>query len=102
MQQKRVHYVFFILLIILGTLMIVSCGTPSKPEAAPTPTVHPGKAIVSSRCIGCHALNRIEEVRFDQQGWQLVVDNMVLYGAQLSGEQAMLAVDYLAQTYPKE
>jgi len=100
MRQKGNYYVIFVLLTILGALVIVSCGTASAPE--PTPTVHPGKALVSSRCIGCHELNRVTNAAFDQQGWQLTVDRMVLNGAQLSEEQAVLAVDYLAQTYPKE
>lgn len=100
MQQKRIYFVFFILLTILGTLVIVGCGTASTPE--PTPTVHPGKALVSSRCIGCHELNRITNAAFDQEGWQLTVDRMVLSGAQLSEEQVGLVVDYLAQSYPKE
>ena len=102
MQQKGNYYVFFVLLIILGTLIIANCGTAATPEAAPTATIHPGKAIVSSRCIGCHELNRITNAAFDQQGWQLTVDRMVLSGAQLSEEQVGLVVDYLAQSYPKE
>ena len=102
MRQKGIYYVFIILLTILGTLMIVSCGTASTPEPTPTPAVHPGKAIVASRCVGCHALSKVEGVRFNERGWQLVVDNMILYGAQLSEEQAMLAADYLSQSFPKE
>jgi len=102
MRQKSDYYVFLILLMILGTLMIVSCGAQSPPEAATTPTVHPGKALVSSRCIGCHQLNRVTNAAFDREGWQLTVDRMVLSGAQLSEEQVGQVVDYLAQTYPKE
>jgi len=98
--MKRI--ISIILLMILVTLIIVSCGSPSTPEATATPTVHPGKAIVSSRCIGCHELNRIENASFDRQGWELTVDRMVLNGAQLSEEQVGLAVEYLAQSYPKE
>ena len=90
------------ILIALVILVIVGCGSAPTPEPTPTPTPHPGKSIVASRCIGCHALNKVEEVRFNELGWRLVVDNMVLYGAQLSEEQANMAVDYLVQTFPKE
>ena len=97
-----------ILAAILMVLISVSCGP--APTQEPTPTLEPtptpqemlGKALVASRCIGCHELNRVTKVSFDQEGWQKTVDWMVLIGAQLSDEEAVLVVDYLAQTYPKD
>lgn len=94
--------IYFILLMVLVSAIIVSCGSSATPEPTATPTTHPGKAIVSSRCIGCHELNRIHNAAFDQEGWQLVVDRMVLNGAQLSSDQVSVVVDYLADAYPKE
>jgi mono/diheme cytochrome c family protein len=90
------------LLISLVILLIASCGPPPTPEPTPTPTVHPGKAVVASRCIGCHELSRVSNAAYDQEGWQLTVDRMVLSGAQLSDEQVALVVEYLAEAYPKE
>jgi len=49
---------------------------------------------------GCESVSR--NAAFDRQGWQLIVDRMVLTGAQLSEEQRELVVDYLASSYPKE
>ena len=90
---------------ILLTLIIVGCGPAATPEPTPTPTPvpeHPGKAIVASRCIGCHEMNRVTNAAYDEKGWQLTVDRMVLAGTQLSDEQVALVVDYLTETYPKE
>jgi len=93
---------FIILLMILVALNIVSCSLSLKSAPTPSPTAHPGKSILSSRCTGCHELNRITNAAFDRQGWQLIVDRMVFTGAQLSEEQRELVVDYLASSYPKE
>ena len=94
--------IFIILLAILVALMLVmvNCGPPPTPEPTPAPTEHPGKAIVGSRCIGCHSLNQFENTTFNERGWRLVVDRMVLLGAQLTEEQVVQVVDYMVQTYP--
>lgn len=93
---------FAVLWVAVVVLMLAGCGAPAAPAPTPTPTVHPGQALVSSRCIGCHELNRISNAAYDQEGWQLTVDRMVLSGAQLSPEQVPMVVEYLAQAYPRE
>jgi hypothetical protein len=47
-------------------------------------------------------MNRVENASYDENGWQLTVDRMVMLGATISDEQTPLVVDYLAQAYPKE
>lgn len=96
MQYLLIAALFFVVLIAVG------CGPAPTPEPTPTPEVHPGQALVSSRCIGCHDINRVHGAKYDQEGWQMTVDRMVLSGAQLNDEQKALVVDYLVQTYPKE
>lgn len=86
------------LLITLVILIIVGCGPASTPE--PTPTLHPGKSIVTSRCIACHSINQLENSAFNERGWQLVVDRMQMLGVQLTDDQVVVVVDYLAKTYP--
>ena len=88
------------LLIALVILIIVSCGPAPTPEPTLTPTPHPGKALVASRCIACHSLSQFESTTFNERGWQLVIDRMVLLGAQLNEEQVVQVVDYMAQAYP--
>jgi mono/diheme cytochrome c family protein len=96
--DKMNRKVTLLLLIILVILNIVGCGSASTPE--PTPTPHPGKSIVTSRCIGCHSMNQIENSAFNARGWQLVVERMQMLGVQLSDDQVVEVVDYLAMTYP--
>jgi len=93
-----------LVIIIVGMIILttVGCGPAPTPEPTPTPEVHKGKAIVASRCIGCHDLNRVKNAKYDRDSWQMTVDRMVLSGAELSDEQTDLVVDYLALSYPKE
>lgn len=91
-----------VLLVFVLVLTAVGCGSPATPEPTLAPTVHPGKALVSSKCIGCHDLNRVENAKHDREGWELTVNRMVLSGAQLNESQAELVTDYLALTYPGE
>ena len=93
--------VMLLALVVVLVLTAFGCG-PGEPEATPTPTVHPGKAIVSSRCVGCHGFDRVETAKYDQKGWELTVDRMILLGLQLNDEQRDMSIDYLAQAYPKE
>mgnify|MGYP003573466787 CR=1 FL=1 len=94
----------FVLLILIGVLILtaVGCGPEPTPEPTPTPEVHKGKAIVATRCVGCHEIGRVTNAKYDREGWQKTVDRMVLSGTQLTDEQYELVVDYLALTYPKE
>ena len=91
-----------LILICMSILAAVGCGPAATPEPTPTPEVHKGKAIVAVRCIGCHEIGRVNNAKYDREGWQMTVDRMVLTGAQLTDEQKELVVDYLALTYPKE
>ena len=90
------------ILVVLVFLLIVGCSSPAESEPTPVPTVHPGKSLVSSRCVGCHEMNRLENASYDEKGWQYTVDRMVLLGAQISDEQTPMVVEYLAQAYPEK
>ncbi len=97
--MKRVYWLIVMMILMVAVLAACSSATP-EPTATPVPTAHPGKSLVSSRCIGCHTLDQFANFTFNERGWRLVVDRMVLLGAQLNDEQVELAVEYLVQTYP--
>jgi hypothetical protein len=102
MIEAMKRYILVILLITCVVLIIVGCGPPPTPLPTPTPTIHPGEAIMTNRCIGCHELTWTINAAYDQEGWQLTVDRMVVNGTQLTDDQIELIVDYLAENYPKE
>ncbi len=96
--MKRQYWLIVLMILIVVLLAACSSEAP-EPTATPVPTVHPGKSIVSSRCLGCHSLNQLENSAFNERGWQLVVERMQMLGVQLSDEQVSVVVDYLAQAY---
>lgn len=97
--MKR-QYCLIVLMILMVASLAACSSEPPEPAATPVPTVHPGKSLVSSHCLGCHSLNQLENAAFNERGWQLVVDRMILLGVQLNDEQVSVVVDYLAQAYP--
>lgn len=100
--MKGTHVIFLSLIVLIAVTAGCSPGPPPEPTATPVPTVHPGKSIVGNNCIACHDLGRVNNYKTDRQGWELIVDRMILTGAKLSDEQRVLAIDYLALTLPRE
>ena len=56
----------------------------------------PGREVLTTACTACHNLNTVVEYRAGKPGWQEVVDNMILQGAEVLPEEAPVLIDYLA------
>jgi mono/diheme cytochrome c family protein len=97
--MKR-QYWLIVLMILMVVLLAACSSAPPEPTETPVPTAHPGKSLVSSRCLGCHSINQLENSAFNERGWQLVVERMRMLGVQLNDDQVAVVVDYLAQAYP--
>jgi mono/diheme cytochrome c family protein len=94
-------YIVFGLLMVIFILLGAGCGAAATPVPTPTQDLSKAKSIVEGRCSTCHGLAQVQAAKYDQAGWEAVVKRMVGNGAQLSAEQQQLAVQYLAQAYPK-
>ena len=96
----------FVLIFLSIVLIVIAVGcsltSPQEPTVTPIPTVQPGKAVVSSKCIACHDLSRVTNYKSDSEGWTKTVDYMILMGAILTEEQREQTIDYLVLTFPKE
>lgn len=60
-----------------------------------------GKAIVEAKCTICHDLERV--ARRDGQtpeGWQMVLNNMVTLGAQVTPDEVKVVHQYLSSNFP--
>lgn len=100
MNLRRLTLTVFL---IVFAFVVLSCGVAATPvPPTPTPTPHPGLALVSSRCSTCHPLGLVENSKFSEQGWQVLVDRMVAAGAALNDDQKQLVINYLAIAYPKD
>lgn len=98
----KVRNLLLTLLMIVIALSVLGCGAAAAPAPTPTATPHPGEALTASRCGTCHPLGLVENSKFSTQGWQIVVERMVMAGAQLNKEQQAYVIDYLAVKYPKD
>ena len=57
------------------------------------------KEIVSRACTTCHSLERISASYRTLQEWQVIMDNMVLNGADVMAEEVEGVVQYLANNF---
>ncbi|MBE0503271.1 MAG: heme-binding domain-containing protein [Desulfuromonadales bacterium] len=58
-----------------------------------------GASLLTSRCSVCHSADRAKRERRSRGQWEETVTRMMANGAQLSGEEKMVLIDYLAQKY---
>lgn len=58
-----------------------------------------GRDLVAVACSQCHALRTITALRDGSVGWKILVDDMILRGAQLGPQEAATAIQYLARNF---
>jgi len=58
-----------------------------------------GKEVVAKACNQCHGLALIAVMRDGRVGWQEMVDNMILRGAQVKPDEAKVTIDYLFDNF---
>jgi hypothetical protein len=82
---------------------------PKEPE--PPPSLEPGveeyrkgeqppdaMALLRTKCIGCHTLQRVKN--WDRDRWPLIVRQMRAYGLKLTNEEAEIIVEHLQSNKP--
>ena len=82
--------------LLLGGILLSCCGfARAQRERGVTLPDGDGKELVAFACSQCHGLKETVILRDGREGWQEVVDRMVLYGAQLSPSEADQVTRYL-------
>jgi mono/diheme cytochrome c family protein len=108
MEEKMKTRALLLLLLIIGVILILSACSPSaapadtsssSAPAASNSTSLDGKALVESRCIVCHALDRISSKSKTETEWTATVERMIGHGAQLTDSEKAAVIAYLAATY---
>lgn len=80
----------------LSAAVVSLLGTAGTLAQQPTLPEGPGKAEFQRVCAGCHpAEDAIKGARRSRDGWQQVVDDMVVRGAEGNDRELKLVVDYL-------
>lgn len=92
-------------ILFLGCAVLVACGlgagTPFS--AATDPPAAGGslraEGLILSRCEVCHSADLIRQQRLDRAKWEATVKKMIHWGADVSPEESVVLVDYLASRY---
>jgi competence protein ComEA len=58
-----------------------------------------GKEAVESTCTECHNTQRIQNKRFDEEGWNGVLREMMEKGASVNPDDMKVIVDYLTKNF---
>jgi len=91
-----------ILLVTLAVILLTtacSSGASSTTAAPASTTALDGATLVQERCSVCHTLARIENTKHTATDWKTIVDMMISRGAQLTPEEAIVVVNYLASNF---
>ncbi len=99
-MKTRLYTIILALTFLLFFLAACSSSTPAPTTALPvSATALDGAALVQERCTVCHPISRVESARFSAADWKTVVDTMIARGAQLSPQEEIAVVSYLAANY---
>lgn len=61
-----------------------------------------GKKLLEERCVGCHSLKPVVNLKQSRDAWKKLVVKMVGYGAQLDDKQVDVATEYLTKHFGPE
>jgi cytochrome c5 len=85
-----------------ATLFVLGTNGASAQQAIdPRMPVGPNRELVARVCTGCHDLgNLVATAGRSRAGWDVKIDDMVLYGMKVTPEQRALILEYLATFLP--
>ena len=75
--------------------LIASCGNdPLKPVSDSTAT-EPAGLLIQEKCSTCHSLDKVRN--YEDNDWNVVVDDMIVYGIKLTAEEAADVIAHLEE-----
>jgi len=90
---------FAALVVFLGVVSHPSPAVPQEPSPLPDGK---GKELVAQVCSQCHGLQPLFFHRGDHRKWEMVVHEMVAFGAQVTPQERDEILDYLKTTFAAE
>ena len=103
-QSGTVYLLSIVAVVWLSAFaMRVDAGGPSQsptPTAA-APTPGDGAEVARRRCLACHGGGLIAQQRLARDEWSRELDKMASWGAEVTGPERPLLLDYLASRFGK-
>lgn len=72
---------------------------PIAAPADPSISASEAQALLDGRCKRCHTLQRVTSFKGDLAAWDLIVNDMITRGADLSDEEKAILLQFLAENY---
>jgi hypothetical protein len=81
-------------IVVLSVRTVVAQIDPRLPQG-------PNRELVARLCSGCHDLSNLYATSGrSRAGWDIKIDDMLLYGLKITPEQRALVLEYLATSLP--
>jgi len=98
-MRNRLVTTLLVLLAVILLTTACSSGASSTTAVPASTTALDGATLVQERCTVCHPLSRVESTKHTAADWKTIVDMMISRGAQLTPEEAIVVVNYLATNF---
>ena len=103
-MSSRIRVAVILALVAILAIAVVGCSSSSgsstgSESAAPSGggSAADGQALVEQKCTMCHPIDRVNQVKYDQAGWEAVVARMEQNGLVVTAEERQAILDYLVQ-----
>jgi cytochrome c5 len=84
---------------LAGFLLIACAQTHGQAPGVNALPSGDGKDVIAKACTQCHSLGLTVAMRNGRVGWQEMVDNMILRGAQVRPDEEKITIDYLVENF---
>lgn len=72
---------------------------PAAAPADPSISTSEAQVLLDGRCKRCHSLERVTSFKGDLAAWEIIVNDMIARGADLSDEEKAILLQFLAENY---
>ena len=85
----------------ISLVILATASIGYAPAQQPLPE-GPGKTETERVCAKCHELTRSISLRQNREGWEVTIDKMVSFGAELTDKDYEAVLDYLSKNFAAE
>ena len=104
-MSSRIGVAVALALVAVLAIAVVGCSASGSGSSTGSESAAPsgggasadGQALLEQKCTMCHPIDRVNQVKYDQAGWEAVVARMEQNGLVVTAEERQAILDYLVQ-----
>jgi cytochrome c-type biogenesis protein CcmH/NrfF len=100
-EIMRNRLLAILLALLIFSIFTSACSSSSSSTTPASTTQLDGATLLQERCSVCHPLARVESSNHTAAEWRTIVNTMISRGAQLTAEEEIVVVKYLAANFGK-